>query len=151
MDYVVADVKADRDAPRIIVPVPLLLAEAALSFVPDKDMHLSMDPGAVQLLPMAEAMVAELRTLPDVELVRVEEKDELVTITKKGDVLEVRVKSDRERVSVNVPLDSVTDVLRSAKDGRLDLHRALASLHRFGRTDLVEVQSKDEHVKIYVW
>lgn len=151
MDYVVVDVKPDRDAPRIIVPVPLLAAEAALSFVPDQDIDLRMDDEARRLLPVASALVSELRAMPDAEIVRAEDGDEEVSIAKRGESLEIRVASDRERLAVKVPLECVEGLLRSARAGRMDLRRALAGLHRFGRTDLVEIQTDREHVRVYVW
>ncbi len=151
MDYVVVDVKADKDTPRIIVPVPLLAAEAALAFVPKGDLDLPLDDEARRYLPIARELIGELREMPDTEIVRVEDGDELVTVTKNGDTLEVRVTGDGERVSVNVPLESVEELLKSARGGRIDVRRALRGLHRFGRTDLVEVVSGDEHVRVYVW
>ncbi len=151
MDYVFVDVKPDKDAPRIILPVPLLAAELALAFVPPADLDVPIDDEARRYLPIARELIGELREMPDAEIVRVEDGDELVTVTKKGDVLEVRVKGDNERVSVNVPLDSVEEILKSARGGRLDVRKALRGLHRFGRTDLVEVVDGDQHVRIYVW
>lgn len=151
MDYVVVDVKPGKDEPRIVVPVPLLVAEAALAFVPDADMDLKMDDEARRYLPVARELIAELRTIPDAELVRVEDEGERVTVTKRGQTLEVRVAKGEERVAVNLPLDCVEDLLRSAGTGRIDVRRALRSLHGFGRTDLVEVVDGQEHVRVYVW
>ncbi len=151
MDYVVVDVRPEKDGPRIVVPVPLLAAEAALAFVPDKDLDLKMDDEARRYLPVAAELVKELRSIPDAEIVRVEDDGELVTVRKRGEVLEVRVVKGKERVAVNLPLDCVEEVLKSVGSGRLDVRRALAGLHRFGRTDLVEVVDGDEHVRVYVW
>ncbi len=150
MDYVVVDVKPDRDTPRLVIPVPLLAAEAALSLVPARDLRLDIGE-AERYVGVARELVGELRELPDTELVRVEDGGELVTVTKRGDQLQVRVSGRRERVAVNLPLECVEEILKSARGGRVDLRRALAGLHRFGRTDLVEVVDGDEHVRVYVW
>jgi hypothetical protein len=151
MDYVVLDVKPGKDEPRIVLPVPLLAAEAALAFVPDRELDLKMDPEARRYLPVVQALARELRSMPDTELVRVEDDGEKVTIAKRGENLEVRVANGEERVAANVPLDCVEELLTSGAGGRLDVRRALRGLHRFGRTDLVEVQTADEHVRVYVW
>jgi hypothetical protein len=151
LDYLVIDVKPERDAPRIVLPVPLFVAETALAFVPDA--RIGVDVGDAQrYLGVAREVVGELREIPDdTELVRVEDGEETVVVAKRGDELQVRVRSSREQVTVNLPLDSVDEILKSARNGRLDLRRALAGLHRFGRTDLVEVATGEEHVRIYVW
>jgi hypothetical protein len=151
MDYVVVDVKPGKDDPRIVVPVPLLFAEAALAFVPDKELDLRMDDEARRYLPVAHALVRELRSIPDTELVSVEDDGEKVTITKRGETLEVRVADGEERVAVNLPLDCVEQLLDSGNAGRVDVRRALRGLHQFGRTDLVDVRNGEEHVRVYVW
>lgn len=151
MDYVVVDVKPGKDAPRIVIPVPLLAAEAVLAFVPDRDLNVKIDDEARRYLPVARELVGELRSIPDAELVRVEDAGELVTVSKRGEVLEVRVVNGKERVAVNLPLDCVEEVLKSTGSGRIDVRRALAGLHRLGRTDLVEVVDGNEHVRVYAW
>lgn len=151
MDYVVVDVKPDRDAPRIIVPVPLLAAEAALRFVPDRDLTVDMGPEAERILPLARELAAELRAMPDAEIVTVEDGDEMATVAKRGDRLEIRVRNgSREQVEVNVPLECVEQALRSIASGRIDVHRIVSALHR---TDgkIVEVRNGDEHVRVFVW
>lgn len=151
MDYVVVDVKADRDAPRIIVPVPLLAAEAALSFVPDRDLRLDMGPEAERILPVARELAAELRAMPDAELVRVEDGDETVSIAKRGDRLEIRVRDgSRERVDVNVPIECLEQALRSISSGRLDVRGVVSALHK-ADGNIVEVVDGAEHVRVLVW
>jgi hypothetical protein len=150
MDYVVVDVKADRDMPRLVIPVPLRAAEAALSLVPQRDVAVDIGD-AERYLAVARELVGELRRMPDAEIVRVEDRDELVSVAKRGDELQVHVSGRREQVSVNLPLDCVKEVLESVRGGRVDLRRALAGLHRLGRTDLVEVVDGSEHVRVYVW
>lgn len=150
MDYVVVDVKSDPELPRLVIPVPLLAAEAALALVPEQDARLEIGD-ADRYVAVARELMGELRRMPDTEIVRVEERDELVTVTKRGGQLQLRVSARRERVSVNLPLDSVEEMLDSVRGGRVDLRRALASLRRIGGGDLVEVVDADQHVRVYVW
>ncbi|HET7291049.1 MAG TPA: hypothetical protein VFM88_01365 [Vicinamibacteria bacterium] len=151
MDYVVVDVKADRAAPRIVVPVPLLAAEAALSFVPQRELRVDMGRDAERLMPVARELAAELRRMPDAELVTVEDGDETVRVSKRGDLLEVRVRSGSgEQVDVNVPLECLERALASFASGRLDVRGVLSALHR-ADGKIVEVRNGTEHVRVYVW
>lgn len=151
MDYVVVDVRPDRDAPRIIVPVPLLAAEAALSFVPDRDLRVDIDEDAKRFLPVARELAGELRAMPDAELVTVEDGRDTVRVAKRGDRLEVRVRSGgREQVDVNLPIDCIAEVLESIGSGHFDARRAVSALHQAEGT-IVEVRSGDEHVRVSVW
>ena len=151
MDYVVVDVRPDRDAPRIIVPVPLLAAEAALNFVPERDLRVDMDEDAKRFLPVARELADELRAMPDAEIVTVEDGSDTVRVAKRGDVLEIRVRSGgREQVDVNLPIDCLAQLLESIGSGRLDVRRAVSALHQADGT-IVEVRNGDEHVKVSVW
>jgi hypothetical protein len=151
MDYVVVDVKPDRDAPRIIVPVPLLAAEAAFHFVPEREMDVDIGPEARRILPVARELAAELRAMPDTEIVSVEDGDTTVKVAKRGERLEVRVRDGgREEVDVNLPLDCVEQALGSIASGRVDVHRILSALHKAEGT-IVEVRNGDEHVRVSVW
>jgi hypothetical protein len=150
--FLVVDVReTGPDGVRIVLPVPLILAQAAASFVPESQARVDV-PEIEEYLPAAEKLVAALRDVPDAELVRVEERDELVTVSKVGDVLEVRVHgSDGENVSVNVPLSAVEEILASAEGGTIDVRDAIAALRGVSRTNLVEVHDGDEHVKVWIW
>ncbi len=151
MDYVVVDVKAGREAPRIVVPVPLLAAEAALSFVPEHDLRVEMGRDAERLLPLARELAAELKAMPDADLVSVEDGDETVRVSKRGDRLEVRVRSgSREQVDVNVPIECLERALQSFASGRVDVRAIVSALHQ-ADGKIVEVRNGAEHVRVYVW
>ena len=151
MDYVVVDVKPDRDAPRIIVPIPLLAAEAALSFLPDRDLRVDMGPAAERMLPVARELAAELRAMPDAELVTVEDGDETVRVAKRGDRLEIRVRNgSREQININVPIECLEQALGSIASGRLALRRVVSALHR-ADGNIVEIVDGAEHVRVYLW
>ena len=133
---------------RIVVPVPLLAAELAASFVPMPDLQHEMGE-AREHLGVARKVLDALRESPDGELVRVEEKDETVVITKEGDTLRVQVSSLKEDVTVNVPLASAAEVIRP--DGRIDPAAAVRGLRHARFQTLVEVRDGDDHVKISLW
>jgi hypothetical protein len=151
MDYVVVDVKADPDAPRIVLPVPLVAAEAALAFVPEKDLFVDVGPEAERILPVAREIAAELRTIPDTDLVTVDDGDDHVRIAKRGDRIEVHVREgDHQKVDVTVPIDCLEKALGAMHSGRVDVSRLVSALHR-ADGDLVRVEDGDTRVRITVW
>ena len=133
---------------RIVVPVPLLAAELAASFVPIPDIDEEMGE-ARHHLGAARKVLQALRESPDGELVRVEEKDETVVIAKEGDTLRVHVTGKNEDVTVNVPLESAAEVIRP--DGRINPAAAVRGLRHARFKTLVEVRNGDDHVKISLW
>lgn len=103
----------DSDGTRIVVPVPVALAQAALIFAPDEARNIEA-PEADEYLPYAQRFVEELREAPDGVYVEVDEDDEHVRVSKEGDVLRVRVISGSdESVDVNLPLSSARAMLES--------------------------------------
>ncbi len=149
----VVDVK-DADGTHIVVPVPLLLAETAARFAPTKAAEVNIDrqlTRARRYLPVAEEVLAALAQGPDGELVRVDDGDEQVRVTKVGDVLQVRVESPRENVAVNVPLDVARQVLRQARDGRIAPGDVVAALRHARLTRLADVRDGGDHVTITIW
>jgi hypothetical protein len=137
-----------KEGQRIVLPVPLILADVASAFVPDKQIQMNMGE-ARQYLPLAREMMEVLRDCPDAELVKVEEGDEEVTIAKSGDVLKIRVHTPGENVAVNVPLSALTEIID--ENGNLSTSRAVRVLRHARFSTLVEVEGRNEHVKISVW
>jgi hypothetical protein len=147
----VVDVKeGGPDGLHLVIPVPLALAQVALSFVPDEHTRVPC-PEAAEYLPLADSVVDELMSIPDTELVRVEEDDELVVISKVDDNLEIEVHGDHEEVSVRLPLVTVADVLASFDGETLEASEVVAALRGVSQTDLVHVRDGDEEVKIWIW
>jgi hypothetical protein len=144
------DVKeGGRDGMHIVVPVPLALAQTAAAFVPAPKQHIRLGEAA-RYLPVAREALEALAEAPDGELVRVEERDELVVITKIGRSLHVEVKDHGEDVEVNVPIAMALQVL--GEDGTISPSRAIGALREARLTKLVEVNGRDgERVKITIW
>jgi hypothetical protein len=149
MSYVVVDVK--EQGPKgmhLVLPVPLIAAQAALALAPPHAGRVNVDADLERLAPIAREMAAELRNIPDAELVHVVDANEDVRISK----LEIRVDGKDEKVSVNVPLDAVDQVLSSIHGRTLDARAVLRALRQVRNTDLVDVQTADgEHVHVWIW
>jgi len=142
------------DGTRIVVPVPLLLAETAARFAPTRTAAVAVDRQLARsrrYLPVAEEVLAALAEGPDGELVRVDEGDEHVRVSKVGDVLQVRVESPRENVTVNVPFDLARQALRQARDGRTAPADLVAALRHARLTRLADVRDGGDHVTITIW
>jgi hypothetical protein len=149
----VVDVK-DADGTHIVVPVPLLLAETAARFAPTQAAEVAVGrqlSRARRYLPVAEEVLAAVAEGPDGELVRVDDGDEHVRVTKAGDALQVRVESPRENVEVNVPLDVARQVLRQARNGHIAPGDLVAALRHARLTRLADVRDGGDHVTITIW
>ena len=153
LGVVVVDVReGGPDGSRIIVPVPLVFAQAALALAPmaapaDK---LRLPHEAAEHMGLAREVIEALAAAPDGELVRVEERDEQVLITKEGRTLKVRVTGKRENVTVNVPLHLALEAL-PGPDGRIRIAALAGALGSVRFTDLVEVHDGKDHVRVWVW
>lgn len=138
---------------RFVVPVPLVLAQAALTVAPvvappDK---LRVQAGeALEHVGLAREVLEALAAAPDGELVRVEEANEQVLITKEGRSLRVQVHSDHENVNVTVPIHLAMQALPD-RSGRIHTAAIAGALSSVRFTDLVDVQDGKDHVRVYVW
>lgn len=146
----VVDVRPS-DGPHLMIPVPLVLVQAAVSLAPRGAARVEI-PEIGDSLPAAERLVQALADAPDGELVRVEEPREQVSIRKVGSTLEVRVHGERgEDVSVNLPLAMAKDVLARAHGRHLAAADMVGLLHQARFTTLVDVHDHGDHVKVTVW
>jgi hypothetical protein len=149
----VVDVE-EADGTRIVVPVPLLLAETAARFAPTQQAEAAVHrqlSRARRYLPAAEEVLAAVAESPDFELVRVDDGEEHVRVRKVGDVLQVRVESPRETVNVNVPFDLARQALRQARSGRVSAGDLVAALRRARLTRIADVRDGGGHVTITIW
>ena len=137
---------------RIIVPVPLVLAQAALAIAPlAAPAHaMKLPPEAVEHVGLAREVLQALAAAPDGEFVRVEQRDEQVVVAKEGRFFKVHVSSPRENVSVNVPLQLALSAL-PGRDGRIRTAALAGALSGVRFTDLVDVKNGDDHVRVWVW
>jgi hypothetical protein len=153
LGVVVVDVReGGPNGSRIVVPVPLVLAQAAVALAPmaAPEHAMRVPEEAVEHMGLAREVVEALAAAPDGEFVRVEERDETVVITKEGQTLKVRVTGKRESVSVNVPLHLALAAL-PGRDGRIRTAALAGALAGVRFTDVVDVKDGNDHVRVWVW
>ena len=94
---------------RIWLPVPALLVEAGMRFVPADKLR----EASAQLrpwLPAIEAASGELERCPDATLVEVKSARDNVIISKRADTLRIEVEDDSDTVHVSVPIALVNSL-----------------------------------------
>jgi len=133
-----------------VLPVPLGVAHTALPRVPSDRARVRLDGDAARHLPVAREVLEAIAAGPDGEIVRVEERDELVVITKEGDMLHVRVREHGSEVDVKVPLTMALAALPDAQ-GRISTGALAGALWSARFTDLVEVHDGHDHVTVSIW
>ena len=146
---VVVDVRP-ADGPRIIVPIPLVVARAALALAPHEATHIEI-PELDDYADVAEQIVDELLDAADGVLVEVHDGGEHVLIAKVGDQIEINVDGDDEQVSVRLPLTVIADILESYDGEKLESREVLEALSTLSRTELIHVRTADEEVKVWIW
>ena len=146
---VVVDVRP-ADGPRIIVPIPLVFARAALAFAPDEATHIEI-PELDDYADVAKQIVDELLDATDGVLVEVHDGGEHVLIAKVGDQIEINVDGDEEQVTVRLPLTVIAEILESYDGEKLETRDVLEALSTLSRTKLVHVRTADEEVKVWIW
>ena len=156
LGVVVVDVReGGPDGNRIVVPVPLVFAQAALALAPiaapDRAMRMRVPDEALEHMGLAREVLEALAEAPDGEYVRVEDHNELVVVAKEGRYFKVNVKNGtRENVSVNVPINLALQAL-PGRDGRIRTVALAGALSGVRFTDLVDVHDGNDHVRVWVW
>ncbi len=136
----------------VVVPVPLVLAQAAVALAPTMapEDKMRVPDEALEHMGLAREVLEALAAAPDGELVRVEERNETVVIQKEGRTLKVHVTGEKENVSVNVPLHLALQALPD-EHGHIRTTALAGALGGVRFTDLVDVQDGKDHVRVYVW
>ncbi len=96
---------------RIWLPVPALLVEVGMRFVPPDKLR----EASTQIRPWLAAIEAasnELARCPDATLVEVKNATEHVLISKQGDILRIDVDDDNDTVHVSVPIEFASSLAR---------------------------------------
>lgn len=141
------------DGHRIVVPVPLMIAQVALAFAPIDAARLDLahhgGPELREHLQAAREVVAALAEAPDGELVRVEEPGRRVVVEKRGGSLHVEVHDGDDDVVVNVPLEVALEAV--PRNGRIDAGALVGALRQARLTKLVDVRSGNDHVQVSIW
>jgi hypothetical protein len=139
---------------KVSVNLPLSVIEVALKAAPEKmigddKFRLGLKGKDLKISDFRKIW-EELKKTPDVDLVTAEERDEKVTVAKKGDLVLIRVEkaSGHEEVHIEVP-SAVVDALFEGDGDNLNVRGALAQL-QLRRGDIVRVNDKDNTVRVWI-
>lgn len=141
---------------RVRVNLPLTVVEAALKAAPETvgahgKIHIGGRNGRHLTVAELREAWAQLKNAGDSELVTVEEEDgDVVTVARRGDLVQVRVdeRGDGDRVRVDVPT-ALVDALLSAQGDELNVRAAMAELRKM-KGEIVSVKDKDSTVRIWI-
>ena len=139
---------------KVSVNVPLELVERMLPLISvDELQHGKLDlEDDLEGIDLRE-LAAALREAPDADFVTVESDDENVRVSKEGEFLVVRIQEkgahSDERVRVRMPL-AVVDALFGGEPHELDLLAALEALGEYSDDALVDVESDDGFVRVWI-
>ena len=150
-------VRVENNGPRgerVNVNLPLDLIERMLPLISVDDLRggkLELDDelGGIDLRELAVA----LRDAPDADFVTVQSDDQNVRVSKEGDYLLIRVeergRNSSEKVRVRLPL-AVVDALVGGNPHELDLVAALHALSEYADETLVDIESDDGSVRVWI-
>lgn len=138
------------DGTRLVVPVPLALASAALHFV-DTGRTRMQCPEFAGYQEAAARLARELERSPDGRFVEVEGRRERVTIDKKDDILVVEVHEDDNDVLARVPIGALQDLIKSYDGEAFEAKDVLAALRGAPSGEWVRVRDGDDHVRVWIW
>lgn len=138
---------------KVSVNLPLSVVRVALSMAPEKltdGKHFRIDDHDHLSIAQMKELWRELRNTAEGELVRVESDDENVRVSREGELMVVRVDSQKrdEEVAVEVPL-SLVDALLAPEGDELDIEAAIQHLEAI-RGDIVRVKGDDSTVRIWI-
>jgi hypothetical protein len=144
---VVVDVQ-ESDGMHIVVPIPLFLAQAALTFAPDEVQYVEC-PEFAPYQELAERVLRELENQPDFTMVEVEEGNEKVTVRKIGKELVIDVvEGPDEQVHVNLPIAGALKIIQSYDGEGFPTKAAIWGLKKAPMGTLVHVTDGDDVIKI---
>ncbi len=150
-------VKVDgADGEKVSVNLPLSLIEMAIPMIPDEHFNdgefvLGGHNGFGHEITVSQLrdLWNELKSVPDMTFVTVEDGDESVTVSKSNGYLQVHADEGDERVEVRIP-ESVVDALLSGSGESLDIRAAITALAEHGEGELVTVNGDNEQVRVWI-
>jgi hypothetical protein len=139
---------------RVHVNLPMNVVHAAMALAPERlieNGRIRLHHGHDQLkLSDLRRVWKELKNAGDAEFVSVKDRDESVSVRRRGDrvLVDVEKARDGEKVKIEVPV-SVVDALFSNDSLELDLKAATAELQKL-RGDIVKVDGRDGSVRVWI-
>jgi hypothetical protein len=142
------------DPTHVKINLPLSLVDVALSMVKDdhlKSGRLKLDTHDVSIADMRR-LWNEMKNSGNAEFVTVEKKDESVKVARQGTFLLIKVSESgkkESKVDMKIPFH-VVDALLSGTGDELNLRAAIAAMQQNGAGEILTVQDKGTHVRIWV-
>jgi len=147
--------ESGRHGEKVSVNLPFDLIEAVIEGVEVEE----FDKGIVHIedaefdRKLVRTMLDVVKKADDGVFVTVEhERGEIVNVAKKGDELHIRIEDEDyedEVVKVLVPL-AVAEALLQGDEDELNLLAALRELNKRGPATLVQIESEDETVRVWI-
>ena len=132
----------------LTVPVPLLLAQAALTFAPAEAKYVSC-PEFARYRKVAETVLRELDRAPDGVLVEVHNDGDSVLIEKVGKVLRIDIENQTgESVQCRLPIQSALKAVEAYDGHGFPTKAAFWALRRAPRGTLVHVKDGADEVTV---
>lgn len=146
---VVVDVKeGGPDGHHFMIPVPLVLAQAALTFAPNEARYVEC-PEFAPYQDLTVRILEELESIPDAVLVEVEDGGDSVLIRKEGENILVNVtEGDRQSVECKVPLPTALEIVRAYDGTGFPTMTAIKGLRKASMGTLVHVQDGSDEIRI---
>lgn len=140
----------EPDGTRLVIPVPLALADAALMFV-DHDRTRLRCPEFAGHRDAAIRLARELEHAPDGRFVEVESRNEHVTIDKVDNVLVIEVHDGDNEVLVRVPVSALVELLESYDGEGFRAEDLLAAVRGAPAGEWVSVRDGEDYVRVWSW
>lgn len=147
--------EAGAGGEKIDVNIPLDVVESVLPLIQIDDLDhgkLRIHGGDLEGIDLRELAHA-LRDAPDADFIVVEGRDESVRVAKENEFLVVHVEDrggrSNERVRIRVPL-AIVDALVGDDPDELDLAAAIRVLGEYEGQALVDVESDDGSVRVWI-
>jgi len=152
--------EADEDT-TVDVRVPVALLAVALDCIHTeqiKNGKLKLDMHEMDVDVDFKRIWDELRKYDNTEFVRVESSKENVYVARQGDLMVVRVlEKGNSEAGEDAPMTALikipvrlVDAVMSSQNNELDLKALIAELDNLPSGDLVEVQDRETHVRIWI-
>lgn len=136
---------------RIVVPVPTVLAQIALPFIPHEARELGLTPEFETLLPLAEGFSRALQSHPDVVLATMRSPHGRALLHKAGEDLRLDAGSAGSGIHCRLPLRSAERLLVACRDGTLTTSELARTLWSLPGGEYASFTSGGEEVRIGIW
>jgi hypothetical protein len=148
---VVVDVhEGGPDGHHFVIPVPLFLAQAALSFAPQEAKYIPCQEFA-PYQELSVRVLEELEAAPDGVLVEVHDGGETVLVRKVGKNLQVDVESPEEEVHCTFPIQGAIEIIGAYDGSGFPTKAAIRGIRRARRGTLVHVKDASDEIRVRVF